>query len=543
MIMKFKSIIYCVLFSSGLLASCNPLDFAPTDEFTEANYWTSEAKAMMVLNTAYSQMFDSYYFFANEALSDNIYEGRGATYEKIISSGQADASNERFSVEWGACYSGIKTCNVFLENIDKVPDMDGTLKTRMEAETRFIRAFLYFRLSTWFGDVPLIDHSITVTEAKTISRTPKDEVMAFVRSELEAITESLPKKEDYDEEDNGRISKGAAIALLARTYLYDNDWKNTVSECDKIINTTSYGGYSLFTSYMDLFLPENEYNNEVILDLEYVPLLRTWSNFYDYAPLSVGARLNSYAPTQELVDSYLMINGDSIDDAVSGYNEDNPYINRDPRLNAIVYHLYNWEMADGTYRTIYTKPGTAPDNNSAEDEYSGQGTNATSTGYYMRKYYDPTSTTSFKSGLNLILIRYADILLMYAEAKNELGEMDENVWDNTIRLIRQRAGFTDSNALDFNASWSKSELRSIIRRERRCELALEGLRIFDIRRWKSAKTVLNCYPHGARFGETGIDNGYIRLDKRTFNPDRDYLWAIPQSQRDIDENLTQNPNY
>jgi len=544
--MKEESIRYYLgvtLLTALLLPSCNSLDLAPTDEYTEDSYWTSESKAEMVLNTAYSEMYDSYYFFSTEALSDNIYEGRGSTDEKLISSGQADASTGRFSGEWSACYTCIKTCHLLLENINKVPDMDKTVKQRMKAEARFIRAYQYFRLATWWGAVPFFDHDITISEAKSIKRTSKDEVMSFVRTELDSVMSCLPTREEYSDEDRGRITSGAALALKARTYLYDNNWEKVAECCEKLINTSDYGQYSLFGSYMGLFFPENEYNDEVILDIEYVPSLRMWDNFYDYAPLSVGARLNAYAPTQELVDDYIMLNGDTIDTPGSTYDEDNPYVNRDPRLDAIVYHGYQWGLPDGTYRTIYTKPGTAPDETSAEDEYAGQGTNATSTGYYLRKYYDPTCTKSFQSGLNLILIRYADVLLMYAEAKNELGQMTEDIWNKTVRALRERAGFTESTALDYNSGWSQSELRSIIRRERRCELAVEGLRIFDIRRWKIAGKVLNGYPHGARYGETGIDNGYIRLDLRSFNPDRDYLWAVPQSQIDIDPNLGQNTGY
>ena len=140
------------------------------------------------------------------------------------------------------------------------------------------------------------------------------------------------------------------------------------------------------------------------------------------------------------------------------------------------------------------------------------------------------------AGLNLILMRYADVLLMYAEAKNELGQMNETIWNQTIRPIRERAGFTDASALNFPAS----KLQEIIRRERRSELAIEGLRLFDIRRWKLIETVLNIRPRGDRFG---ANNTHILLDQRKFNKDRDYLFAIPQSQRDIDKNLTQNPGY
>lgn len=527
-----------------LFTSCNQLDLAPTNKFTEGNYWTSTEKANMVLSMAYSQMTNSNYFFNTEALSDNLYEGRGSSSEKAISSGQADASNGRFANEWKNCYEGIKTVHTFLENVDRVPDMNETLKARMKAEARFIRAYLYFRLTTWYGDVPLFDHDLTLSESKTISRTPQADVLAFVRSELDAILPLLPAKEAYADADKGRITSGAAVALKARTYLYSNDWANVVATTEKLINTTNYGKYSLFSSYEGLFLPQNENNSEVILDLEYVPSLRTWGNYYDYAPLSVGARVNAMAPTQELVNDYIMTNGKKIQESGSGYVESDPYKNRDPRLTAtVVYHQYQWKKPDGTFQTIYIKPGTAPNQAAAVDEYKGQGTNSTSTGYYMRKYYDPTSLASFTSGLNLILIRYADVLLMYAEAKNELGQMNGTIWDMTIKALRARAGFTDPGALVFNSAWTKSDLQDIIRRERRCELALEGLRIHDIRRWKTAEVVLNAFPHGAKYGDAGTDNGYIRLDKRSFNPTRDYLWAVPQSEKDINPNLGQNSGY
>ena len=135
-------------------------------------------------------------------------------------------------------------------------------------------------------------------------------------------------------------------------------------------------------------------------------------------------------------------------------------------------------------------------------------------------------------------MRYADVLLMYAEAKTELGEMNETVWNKTIRPIRERAGFTDASALNYPAS---GDMQTIVRRERRCELAIEGTRLYDIRRWKTIETALNGNPRGAKFAADNTQ--YIQLDKRSFNKDRDYLFAIPQSQRDINKNLTQKPGY
>ncbi len=525
------------------LSGCQDLDLAPTDKFTEANYWTSAEKASMVLNTAYGQLTSSGRYFSNESLSDNMYEGRGNSSEKMISSGQADASNSRFSDEWKNSYAGIKTCNVFLENVDKVPNMNETLRTRMKAEARFIRAWLYLQLTTWYGDVLLFEKDITLEESKSISRTPKAAILTFIYNELDEVEAVLPTNTEYAEADRGRITKGAAIALKARAYLYQNDWANVVAACEKLIGNTSNGTYALFSSYEGIFKPENEYNSEVILDYQYVPSVRVWEEMYDLAPLSVGARINSKAPTQELVDDYIMMNGKAIKEANSGYDESNPYKNRDPRFAAtIVYHGAKWVRPDGTIQTIYIKPGSTPSDNTYGnvDEYIGAGSNSTSTGYYLRKNYDPTSEIGMKSGLNLILIRYADVLLMYAEAMNELGKMDEAVWNKTIRPLRERAGFTDAPSLIYP---TEGNMQTIIRRERRVELAMEGLRIFDIRRWKTAENVLNGYPHGAQFGEASIDNGYIRLEKRTFNPERDYLWAVPLSQKDLNPNLGQNPGY
>jgi len=522
-----------------LVTGCNDLNQVPTGQFTDDTYWYSTEKASYVLNMAYSQMMGDGYFFANEALSDNLFVTRTSD-EKLISSGIANAATGRFANEWSDCYGGIRTCNTFLENVDRVPAMDVTLKARMKAESRFIRASLFFRLTSWYGAVPLFSKNLTAAESKVIGRSSHADVLNFVRTELDSAVLALPAS--YTKADIGRVTSGAATALKARTYLYENDWANVVTETQKIIDSKTY---SLFPDYAGLFSIANENNPEVILDMEYVPILRTWSEYFDYSPPSAGRRVNQQSPTQELVDNYMTLNGDSIQQAGSGYDENNPYVNRDPRLAATVLFDGGIFKVQVTVPTpgivdsvIHIKPGSK-----TVDEYkTGSGNNSMS-GYYMKKYYDPTFTGSYSSGLNLILIRYADILLMYAEAKNELGVMDQTVWDQTIKLIRVRAGFTDVNATDFKSSWTQSELRKIIRNERRIELALEGTRIFDIRRWKTAEIVLNGYPHGAKYGSASVDNGYIRLDKRSFNPNRDYLFAVPQAQKDLDPNLGQNPGY
>ncbi|HJY22282.1 MAG TPA: RagB/SusD family nutrient uptake outer membrane protein, partial [Hanamia sp.] len=149
--------------------------------------------------------------------------------------------------------------------------------------------------------------------------------------------------------------------------------------------------------------------------------------------------------------------------------------------------------------------------------------------------YDKTADGANNSGLNLILIRYADVLLMYAEAKNELGQFTADDWNKTVGALRTRAGFTDMAALNFNSSLSQTALKDLIRRERRAEFAMEGTRVFDIRRWKTAETVLNGTLHGFK-----VNGQYLNVDNRVFDKNKHYLWPVPQNELDLNNNLKPN---
>lgn len=527
-------------------ASCKKLDLAPVDRYTELNFWTSSENVNNALNNIYMSMYSSQPIFYNEALSDNAFTklGINSGQPDAIASGNFTSSLPRFVNEWSTYYAGIKSCNIFLGNIDQNQTLTDAMKTRMKAEVMFIRAFHHFNLMKWWGDVPLLKEDITPDQAKVIARSPKAEVLAFITEQLDAAAAALPNKEQYSDADNGRITKGAALALKARALLYDgNRMADVVSTCEQLINNQAQNGlYGLAPSYSDLFSNNtvNRKNVETVLALQFVPSLRTWGDYIDFAPISAGARSNNLSPTQELVDNYIMLNGKSIREAGSGYDENDPYKNRDPRLTAtIVYHGYVWQNPDGSTQTIYIKPGTGPAGQTA-NEYSPAG-QATATGYYWRKYWDPKSTApGFSSGLNLYLIRYAEVLLMYAEAKQSLGQMTEEVWNKTIRALRVRAGFTDAAALNYPGN---ANMTNLIRSERRSEFAMEGLRIDDIRRWKLSETVLNGWAHGARFGEASIDNGYLRVQLRQFDPQKHYLWPVPPSERALNSNLTQNNGY
>ena len=227
-----------------------------------------------------------------------------------------------------------------------------------------------------------------------------------------------------------------------------------------------------------------------------------------------------------------MTNGKGINEAGSGYDASNPYANRDPRLAATVMYTGNsYKMADGSDNVI--------DCNNGRDAYNTT-SDVTPTGFYLKKWWDKTYRLTLQSGLNPIIIRYADILLMNAEAHVETTGMTEAVWNATIKPIRERAGFTEASALNYNAS---ADQKAVVRNERRSELAFEGSRYCDIIRWRIAENVLNGNVHGLYTGAAvGTDNGFVVLEKRNFDASKHYLWPIPQKDRDINKNLSQNPN-
>jgi starch-binding outer membrane protein, SusD/RagB family len=540
---------FLLLFFCTAVVSCKKLDLAPRDRFSELTFWQEIENVNLSLNTCYSGIYNSTLVFYNDGLSDNAYARlAGATGVDAIASGNFTPQLPRLESEWGWYYRGIKSCNLFLENVDKNTSLSEAAKNRMKAEVRFIRAWHHFNLMKWWGDVPLLSKDITdPAQAKTVSRTPRAEVLKFVTDELDAVTAVLPKKEDYAVTDRGRITKAAAIALKARVLLYEgNRMTEVVALCEQLINNQAQNGvYALATRYSDLFsvATENKNSNEPVFSLQYVPPARVWGDYIDFAPISTGARTSGMSPTQELVDSYIMLNGKPISDPTSGFDEANQYNNRDPRLTAtVVYHQFVWQNAGGGSQTIYIQPGSTPSGQSTANEYNtaGQGS---ATGYYWRKYFDIAPVQLMVSGLNIHLIRYADVLLMYAEAKQSLGQLDAATWDKTIKPIRQRAGFTLAGALDFPTGATAAQLQQIVRNERRAELAFEGLRIDDIRRWRIAQTVLTGWAHGARYGDPSIDRGYLRAQLRNFNVNRHYLWPLPASELANNTNLTQNPNY
>jgi hypothetical protein len=259
-------------------------------------------------------------------------------------------------------------------------------------------------------------------------------------------------------------------------------------------------------------------------------------------------------PTQSLVDAYYCTDGKRIDDSPL-YDPDHPFENRDPRLDATIVRP---GARFGNYRFL-THPDSVQTWNYATGEWveNADVTNpyATFTGYTWRKYMDEQDFAQTEnSELNWILVRYAEVLLTYAEAKIEAGQIDKSVYD-AINQVRERVDMPP-----VEPSKSQQELRRIVRHERRIEFAFEGLRFFEIRRWEIADEVMDGPVVGRpkegystmgipEFDTHGIPNysAYIKemrvIDERQFDPDRDYLWPVPQGEMDVNPQLEQNPGY
>ncbi len=516
---------------SACAVSCIDLDTPPYDRETDLTYWEKPDAALNSLNTCYSSLFSAEEVIYADAMSDNAYTKVLTGFNQSVGNGTYTTDYPYLKSVWDFRYGGIRNCNQLLNNIDRIPGLSTELHNRYVGEAMVIRAFAYFELYSRFGDVPYFTNVVTIKESQELARTPKATVVENLLTELNQVIDNnyLPAK--YDAADKGRITKWAAMALKARILLFESRWQEVKTVTEKIMKE---GGFSLFGSYSGLFEVANENNQEVILDLQYLSPDREHNKQYEFLPPSLGGYCQ-LAPLQELVDDYITTNGKGIRETGSNYNESDPFSNRDPRLAAsIVYTDNSYTKADGSQAVIDCTPGASPDG-------FGFSSNCSPTGYYIKKYWDKTYRNTLMSGLNIILIRYADVLLMNAEALAELGEMNETAWNTTILLLRQRAGFSNPAALSYPGN---ENIVNVVRRERRCELALEGLRTKDIIRWRTAETVLNGWCHGIKTDATvGTDNGYVRVEQRTFKADKHYLWAIPQSERDLNNNLTQNPNW
>lgn len=540
---KYLSIIAAALLM-GSFSSCSDfLDRYPLEELSDESFWKTEKDAEMAVSNLYNVLPT---WDVDEAInSDDAVHGI-----KWAAGNQSKGVYAPSDYGWSGEYGYIRQANLVLEKIQEM-DLSEDAYKKLEGQARFFRAYTYFTLIRSFGAVPYIDKPLELTDVENITRTPKDEVYAKVMEDFDIAIANLPVQ--WDETNSGRITKGAAMAMKARAALYYNNWQTAMDEAKKVMDLGQYELYDKDNTgrYKELFWEVADGCDEFILSVQFNAPTRThyligWECF----PTLGWGGLN---PTQSLVDAFEDINGAPIANSTI-YDSTNPFANRDPRLEVNVLH--DGETMYGV--TIKVAPLSSSGNTGI-----GQHGDATATGYYQQKWLDPSidpQSTGWDMGKDWVVIRYAEVLLTYAEAKNELFPLDPSAFD-AVNQVRRRVGMPDLQNTDPTKPTycgTQDDLRKRIWNEWRVEFALEGgKRQWDIRRWGIAKDVLNAPFEGLRYtlvddpNAPKGDNGKkcilyvgepLKLTGSHYE-DHNYLLPIPQTEIDLNPKLEQNPGY
>lgn len=524
---NFKNISLITLLAISFWG-CNKgfLETIPNDRVSTDLFWKTDKDATLAANAIYLFLESAWDFTSWDPMSDIGHITLQWRTESAIEKGSLDPAEGRISSEWTSEYTGIQAANIFLDNIDKIKTNNQTLIDRLKGEVKVLRAYLYIKLASLYGDVPLVTTETTLEASRKLTRTPVAQVWDFISKELTDAAAVLPTTQA----EKGRITKGAALALKARAMLYAGRYTDAATAAKAVMDLNVY---SLYPSYQNLFSYAAEYNQEVILDREYIQNIQSSNIFELTTPNSIWPQINHFVPTNIAVDAYQMSNGKEITDLTSGFNPIDPYSNRDPRLKYSIITLGDILPNGKIYNS---KPG------SGTGDAIGYSENTTFSGFNVKKYLNKEDLVQPSNcGINIILLRYAEVLLIYAEAKIEANQIDASVLD-AINQVRKRP---DVNMPLYSGITSQAELRKIVRLERLVELAFEGLRFFDIRRWKISENVLP----GIIYGMTYVDNnGQLQTIALTgfvkaFDKTRDYLWPIPRREIELNPNLIQNPNW
>ncbi|GAB2566602.1 RagB/SusD family nutrient uptake outer membrane protein [Spirosoma areae] len=518
----------CTLLVATCLAACNPnlLETLPNDRISSEIYWQTDKDAELGANAIYPYLENVWDFVHWDAMSDIGHVTLTWRDESSIEKGAFDATLPRVSTEWNNAYRGIQAANTFLDNVGRVQTTNPELINRLKGEVRVLRAYLYIKLAFLFGDIPLPVKALSIEESRTLTKTPVAEVWNFIAKELGEAAAILP----VTQSNKGRITKGAALALKARALLFAGRYSEAATAANEVIKS---GAYTIYPSYEKLFSYEAENNQEVILDRQHIKDIQPNNIFLLTTPNSIFPQANSFVPTKQAVDAYQMKNGKDITDPASGFDAFKPYENRDPRLKYSMIVLGEKLPNNAVYDS---RPS------SGTPDAIGHSENATATGFNVKKYLNKEDIQQpSNAGINIILLRYAEVLLTYAESKIESNQLDQSVLD-AINIVRQRG---DVKMPSITSMGTQDEMRKIVRKERLVELAFEGLRYFDIRRWKVAE---NLVP-GVIYGMTYADNnGVLKTVSQSgftkvFTKNRDYLWPIPQRETELNRSITQNPNW
>ncbi len=529
---------YIILIAIVAFTSCKKgLDRFPLDRPSNETFYSSKDELIMAVNASYNYLaagtpipgsnFEWPWIptqYIEDMVTDILATRNSGTQYWAFKTGSLNPTSALPANLWRFYYEGVNRTNSLIGNMGKAEAVtDATLYKRIRSEARVIRAYCYMNLIQKFGDVPLVTENISTTQALELTRTAKKTVLEFIYKEFDEAVANLPAS--YSGADKGRLTKGAAYALKARIALYNGDWaiaKKAAKDCMDL------GVYKLYSNYRNLFTYAAENNDEIILTFGYAKPTRV-SNYHFYnAPRNSNGQSQSF-PTEDMISSFECTDGKLVNES-SLYNPKSPFDNRDPRMSGAIILPRVWDgttiRKKGTIfnniefmsskENLYDAAGTTklPTSLSEKEKFivrpdgtvttsaNQEVTNAFSsfTGYCVYKYMveeniaDPNNTN-----IDFILCRYPEVLLTYAEASIELGQIDQSVLD-AINMSRARAygntnasGATNINATNYPriTTTSQSELRKIVRRERKVELCFEGFRFEDLKRWGVLVKALN----------------------------------------------------
>ncbi len=456
---------------------------------------------------------------------------------KAIAQGTMNPNTGGFvSWKWNFGYQAITRINMLLDVIEsgRIIEMSQEASDKWEAELRFLRAFVYSQLIFYYGDVPLILKPITPEEAKELVRTPKSQIFDQVISDLDfAIThlETTPNNGQF-----GRPTKQLAYTIKGKAYLYENKWAEAASALEPVMALEG-NEVLLDPDYEGLFRKlEKEQSKEILFSIQYMgeaqgALGQGEGNFVQthYAPIvpevgGLGGGWQSLLHVNTMRDKYYMIDGLPISQSPL-YDQDSVFEKRDPRL-LMTFMVPGYRKVGANDSVPYSTFRGVP---LRHDHLEHQGERLTQIPGAARmgtkKWVNEVDDTGFSDNFSsdLILVRYADVLLMYAEAKNEVDGPVEAVY-TAVNKVRKRAGMPN-----FPVGLTKDQMRQEIRHERDVEFAMEGMRYNDLIRWRIAEDVLPSFPSN--------------LENRVFDPTKHYLWPIPQSVIDTNPKIIQNPGY
>jgi hypothetical protein len=519
--MKNLKIIISSFFLLSVLFSCSDdlLDKTPKKDLSPSKFYQNEGQALMALIGIYNAIQPNAtpsHFYQFEFMSDNGYCHHAWQGSLEVGAWLTTSTSWAPGAKWSQDYNIIARANQLIQDIENA-DVGDDFKTQLVAEAKFLRAYAYSDLISYFGDVPLILEVQTLEDAY-VSRTAKSEVLAAILKDLDDAASVLPTS--YSPV--GRATKGAALAYKAKILLYNENWTEAAQAAKDVMDL---GVYDLFSDYEGLFAEENENNVEVIFDIQYIKT--TQSQPWPTSSLNLSEWPTANV-TADLINSYYMTNGLPITDGASGYDSQDPFTNRDPRLAASVV-LPGSDFGSRTFIPA----------NLGDDEVP--------CGARPRKYADIGTSDVNNTSINTILMRYADIFLMRAEALIESGSTDQEIYD-LIDSVRARVNMPRVEDVE-GTGLSQSQLRDIVRHERRVEFYNEGTRYADMLRWKDESLIHDIYGYDkSKLSDPSSAATWefeqIQIATRTFDAEKGWLWPIPQSDIDINENLLpNNPGY